>query len=153
MTCFLTVLYVSCALAHSLPGAPSPACEDAPVAVLARVHGSLFEEDADPPWLYEVEPERIPTECGEHPIEILPAATRYPHCVAGHVQRAEVTHGEGEEAVTIPALAPYHGVCCRQGCSLAGPGEVIPIGGPIGYAEERAALYAGPPATEPGGGE
>src|SRR5690606_33091432 len=85
MTCYLTVLYLSCALAHSLPGSPAPACEDAPVAVLARVHGSLFSEDAEPPWLYEVEPERRPTECGEHPIELVPTETRYPTCVAGHV--------------------------------------------------------------------
>lgn len=49
MTCYLTVLYLACSLAHSLPDAPAPSCEDASVAVLARVHGSLFSEDADPP--------------------------------------------------------------------------------------------------------
>src|SRR5690606_22131381 len=97
MTCYMTVLYLACSLAQSLPGDPAPACEDAPVAVLARVHGSLLDEDASPPWLYEVEPERRPTECGEHPIEIVPTSTRYPTCVAGHVERVETTIGEGEE--------------------------------------------------------
>lgn len=141
MTCFLTVLYLACATAQSLPGVPSPACEDAPVAVLARVHGSLFSEDADPPWLYEVEPERRPTECGEHPIELVEISSRYPTCVAGHVERVETTLGEGEEAITLPAREPYLGVCCTPGCRLAGPGEHIPYGTPAGYPEARAERY------------
>jgi len=141
MTCYLTVLYLACAFAKSLPGAQAPACEDAPVAVLARVHGSLFAEDASTPWFYEVEPERRPTDCGEHPIELVPIETRYPTCVVGHVERVATTIGEGEEAITLPAREPYVGVCCTPGCRLAGPGEHIPYGIPIGYAEARAERY------------
>lgn len=141
MTCYLTVLYLACSLAQSLPGAPSPACEDAPVAVLARVHGSLFEEDADPPWLYEVQPERRETTCGEHPIELVEISIRYPTCVVGHVERTETTIGEGEEAITLPARPLYLGVCCTPGCRLAGAGEHIPYGTPISYPEARAERY------------
>jgi len=142
MTCYLTVLYLACSVVSNLPGTGKPECDGDPVTVLARVQGSLFEEDADPPWLYEVEPERRPTECGDHPIEIVPASTRYPHCVVGHVERVETTIGEGDDQITIPARTPYHGVCCSQGCKLAGAGEHIPYGTPIGYAEARAKRYA-----------
>lgn len=141
MTCYLTVLYLACSLSQTLPGAPAPACDGEPVAVLARIHGSLLDEDADPPWLYEVAPERRPTECGEHPIELVPIETRYPTCVAGHVERTETTIGEGEEAITLPARPPYLGVCCTPGCRLAGAGEHVPYGTPIGYPEARAERY------------
>src|SRR5690606_39373236 len=70
--------------------------------------------------LFEVEPERTETECGEHPIEIVPTSTRYPNCVAGHVERVETTIGEGEEAITLPARPPYLGVCCTPGCRQIG---------------------------------
>src|SRR5690606_9975523 len=120
MTCYLTVLYLACQAAQILPGVPAPACDGEPVAVLARIHGSLLDEDASPPWLYEVEPERRPTECSEHPIELVPIETRYPTCVVGHVERVETTIGEGEDAVTLPARPRYLGVCCTLGCRLAG---------------------------------
>jgi len=105
------------------------------------VHGSFFEEDADPPWLYEVQPERIPAECGEHPIELVEISTRYPTCVVGHVERVGTTIGEGEEAITLPARPPYLGVCCTPGCRLAGAGEHVPYGTPAGYPEARAERY------------
>src|SRR5690606_14573453 len=82
-----------------------------------------------------------PTEGGEHPIELVEIASRYPHCVAGHAERVETTIGEGEEAITLPARAPYLGVCCTLGCRLAGPGEHIPYGTPAGYPEARAERY------------
>lgn len=144
MTCIQTIIYLTCAALQALPGTGHPPCESGGM-VLAVVRANIPTDPEAPTSLpvdpgFEVLSERKPsTGCTETPT-VLPAAEHYPWCVVGHVQRAEVDHGE--ELVT-PALPPYHGVCCREGCScVSAQCETIPIGGPLGYASERARRHA-----------
>lgn len=145
MICIQTILYLTCSALMSLPGTGHPPCSEGDM-VLAVVRAQIPADPEAPNPLpiepgFEVLSERRPsTGCTDTPT-VVPAAEVYPWCVVGHVQRAEQTYGEGEEAITMPALDPHHGVCCREGCSLAGPGETIPIGGPLGYASSRAKRY------------
>lgn len=137
MTCFSTVLYITCSLLLSLPGTGHPTCvEGSSVAVLAKIQELPESLEG---LHYEVEPERQPAEDCTHPIEIIPAVYRYPACLAGNVYREPV---EGEEG-TIPGREPFLGVCCSQGCrGVEGKGyEHIPFGVPMGYAAERAKRY------------
>lgn len=139
MTCIQTILYLTCAALQALPGTGHPPCSEGDM-VLAVVKANVPTDPEAPSPLpidpgFEVLSERHPsTGCTDTPT-VLPAAQVYPWCVVGNVQRAETED--------LPALDPHHGICCRQGCSCASSEcETIPIGGPLGYASERARRHA-----------
>lgn len=134
--CILTVLFAPCDVAKTFPGDGHPACSSGD-NVLVSVKVSDLEAIPDA-TLFEVFSERQDATGCTKPIEVVPASTRYPSCVVGHVQRAETVSEDG----TIDERAPYQGVCCSMGCSCASEKcESIPFGGPRGYGEKRARRY------------
>lgn len=136
--CIQTIIYALCSAVLSLPGTGHPPCEPGDM-VLAVVKAQIPTDPEAPNPLptepgFEVLSERRPaTGCTETPT-VIPAQQVYPWCVVGHVQRAATED--------LPALPPHRGVCCHQGCECASSScETIPIGGPRGYATERAKRY------------
>lgn len=139
LTCILTVLFLPCDVATSLPGSGHPSCTPGENVLVSAKVSDL--EALPESLLFEVEAERQEASDCTLPIEVVPASIRYPSCVVGHVQRSETVHEEG----TIPAREPYQGVCCSIGCACASERcEAIPYGGPRGYGESRAARYPAP---------